>query len=64
MASPKKVLCISKDRDPKAFLNSLFQCKDCQNEQSFPSTWSEFPLVQIVSLYPYILEKALSPYPL
>lgn len=64
MASSKKVLYISEDRDPTSSLSSLFQCKDCHNEEPFPSTRSEFPLAQTVSFYPYILEKALSPYPL
>lgn len=64
MASPKKILFISKNRDPKASLNNLFQCKDCQNEEPLPSALSEFPLVHIASFYPFILEKALCPCPL
>lgn len=62
MALPSQVLFIS--QDSTASLNNLFQCNYCHDKELFPNIWSEFPLLQIVSLDLYILEKTLAPSPL
>jgi len=64
MASPSQILYISEDRDPTAYLNSLFQCNVSHDEELFPNICSEFLFMQIVSYHLYILEKTLAPSPL